>query len=112
MFYENYPRFLDSILLALIDNYQNSKTLDELKNIVFKDELSKGYKLDTPNENIKRLSDEVFTYTEYLKFAISFLHNDGLLIYDESKEIIKITSKGFLKIKPEGFSDKIKNDKK
>ena len=63
MFYKNYPRFLDSILKCFTEDYKESKTIDQIKKIVFKDEISKDYDLDTPDENVDRLSDEVFTYT-------------------------------------------------
>ena len=39
MLYENFPRFLDSILLAFSEDYNKSKSLDKLKSIVFKEEL-------------------------------------------------------------------------
>ena len=111
MFYKNYPRFLDSILKCFTEDYKESKTIDQIKKIVFKDEISKGYDLDTPDENVDRLSDEVFTYTEYLIFALSFLHNDNLVVFDEKNNSVTITTKGFFKIKTEGFEKKISNDR-
>lgn len=116
MFHENFPKFLDSVLLAFSDDYNKSKSIEELKIIVFKDELSKGYSLDKPDENLQKLANSLFTYIEYLEYALNFLAQEGLVNYDESKrkdeKSITITSKGFFKIKTEGFAKKIKSDKK
>ena len=115
MLYENFPHFLDSILLAFSEDYNNSKSLDKLKSIVFKEELLKGYDLNEPDENLKRISTEIFTYSEYLKYGLDFLNQEGLISYDnikrDNEDSIKITSNGFFKIKTQGFESKIKDDK-
>lgn len=115
MFYENYPQFLDSILFAFSEDYNNSKSLEELKSIVFKREFSKGYDLSKPDENLKRVTNELFTYSDYLRYGLNFLQQEGLITFDGTKrdneKSINITSNGFFKIKTQGFVDKIKNDK-
>lgn len=116
MFYKNFPKFLDTILLSFSDDYNKSKSIEELKNIVFKEELSKGYDLAKPDGNLKKLADSLFTYVDYLKYALNFLNQEGLVNYDESKRTdeksITITSKGFFKIKTESYTNKIKNEKR
>ena len=115
MLYKNYPGFLDSILSAFSEDYNNSKSFDELKSIVFKNEISEGYDLNKPDENLKRFTTELFTYSDYLKYGLIFLKQEGLINFDESKRDnekgISITSNGFFKIKTQGFEDKINNDK-
>lgn len=115
MLYENFPKLLDSILLAFSEDYNSLKSLDELKQIVFKDVLGKGYSLSHLDENIKILGKEIFTSSEYLKYGLNFLSQEGLIIFDISKrddeKSIKITSNGFFKIKTQGFEAKINNDK-
>lgn len=115
MFYENFPKFLDKILSAFSEDYNIPKSLDELTQIVFKSQIDKGYDLDKPDENLKTLTNELFTYPEYLKYALDFLSQENLINYNKSarndEKSITITSKGFFKIKTEGFEKKIKNDK-
>ena len=115
MFYENFPLFLDSVLFAFSNDYNTVKSVNELKEIVFKKELSKGYDLNTPDENLKRLNSSLFTYVDYLEYALAFLHQEELVIFDKlrrsDEKSVTITSKGFFKIKTEGFATKIKNDK-
>lgn len=115
MFHYNFPKFLDKILLAFSNDYNISKSLDELTQIVFKNQITKGYDLNKPNKNLKTITDELFNYPKYLEYALNFLDQEGLIKYDKSagrnEKSISITSKGFLKIKTEGFSAKIKNDK-
>ncbi len=115
MFYKNYLKFLDSILRCFSDDYNNSKSVDDLKQFVFKNVLSKGYDINKPDKNLKRITEEVFTYTDYLKYGIEFLKQEGLITYDDTKrdseKSVRITSKGFNKIKTEGFYKKSKNDK-
>ena len=110
MFYKNYLKFLDSILRCFSDDYNNSKSVDDLKQFVFKNALSKGYDINKSDENLKRITEEVFTYTDYLKYGIEFLKQEGLITYDDTKrdseKNVRITSKGFNKIKTEGFYKK------
>ena len=115
MFYENYPKFLDSILLAFSNDFNKEKSLIELKNIVFKDYLSKGFSLQDLDKNLDILTKETFTYSKYLKYGLHFLQQEELINYDESKtdrtKSIFITSKGFHKIKTQGFEEKIITDR-
>lgn len=115
MFYENFPKFLDRILLAFSNDYNKEKSLDELIQIVFKSQIANGYDLKKPDKNLKTITDELFTYPEYLEYALDFLNQENLINYNKSarsdEKSITITSKGFFKIKTEGFAKKIKNDK-
>ena len=116
MLYENYPKFLDSILKAFSEDYNKELSLNDLKSVVFKNYLNKGYSLGDLDKNLEILVKETFTYSDYLIYGLNFLEKEELIIYDKSKtdrtKSINITSKGFNKIKTEGFEEKILNDKK
>ncbi len=115
MLYKNFPTFLDTILYAFTKDYNVPKSLDELTEIVFKKEISKGYNINNPDENLKRLTNEIFNYPKYLEYALDFLNQEGLVYFDKTKrnneKSIIITSKGFFKIRTQGFAEKIKTDK-
>ena len=115
MFYENFPKFLDAILISFSDDFNAEKSLEELTQIIFKEQIDKGYDITKPDENLKKLADELFTYPSYLIYALNFLQQEGLIIYNftlrDNEKSIKITSKGFFKVKTESFSEKIANDK-
>lgn len=115
MFYENFPKFLDAILISFSDDFNAEKSLEELTQIIFKEQIDKGHDLTKPDDNLKKLGDKMFTYPSYLIYALNFLQQEGLIIYDltlrGNQKSIKITSKGFFKIKTESFSEKITNDK-
>lgn len=115
MLHENFPRLLDRILLAFLKDYNVPKSLDELKPTVFIDILGEGYSLDNLEKNLEIFCKETFDYTDYIKYGLNFLQQEGLITYDSSKrddeKSVIITSKGFFKIKTESFSDKIENYK-
>lgn len=115
MLQENFPKLLDRILSAFLDNYNSPKSLDELKSTVFIDILGKDYSLENLDKNLEIACKEIFDYTDYIKYGLNFLQEEGLIIYDSSKmdneKSVRITSKGFFKIKTESFSDKIESDK-
>lgn len=115
MFEKNFPFFLDAILQSFVNDYNQIKSVDSLKSIVFKKEHSKKYNKKPSNANLDRLAKEVIHDSNYLIYALNFLQQEELIVYDNSKynnvDSITITSKGYFKIKTEGFSRKIKNDR-
>jgi hypothetical protein len=116
MLYNNFPKYLDDILLSFSNDLNRYKSVRQLTGIVFKKEVSKKYDLSKPIENSTMLGNELFTYPSYIRYALEFLHREDYVIFDNTKrddeESVIITSKGFYKIKTEGFAKKIRNDKR
>ena len=116
MLYDNFPKYLDDILLSFSNDLDQTKSINELTKIVFKKEVSKKYDLNKPIENSRMLGNEVHTYPSYLRYALDFLHQEGYVVFDYTKRAdeksVYVTTKGFYKIRTEGFAKKIKNDRR
>lgn len=114
-FRENFPKLLDDILLSFSNDFNIPKSIDELKTIVFKKQLSKEYTSKNVDKNFDRFFKETDVYYEFLDYLLSFLHQEKLIVYNKSsikaQSLVTITSKGFFKIKTESFHEKIRNDK-
>lgn len=109
MLHKKFPKFLDKILLAFTDDFNQPKSLEQLKQIVFKKELSSNTNNLTADEHLSRMFTQAIDYNEYLEHALSFLQQEKLVVLNDAN--YSITSKGYFKIKTESFVQKIKNDK-
>ena len=107
----NFSKTLDTILLSFVKDYNKPKTLDELNKLVFPEDFEKEYPKETPDKNISHLIEREITNKNYLEYALEFLNQEDLVVYDSKTNAGQITSKGFLKIETQGFEDKIKYDK-
>ena len=110
MLYKDFPLFLDSIL-DCFENVNKTKTVEEIKRTIFKDEFNKKYPLNTPNKNLEDLAKYVFDKSDYIRFGLEFLDNEKLIVYNKENQTATITPKGFFKVKNESFSSII-SDKK
>lgn len=106
---KDFAKSLDSILKAFTLDFNKEKSIDELVNILFEKEI----KTKPDNKNYSAtVFGKMFDFKDYTKYCLNFLKDENLIDYSEEKELVKIKSKGFLKIRTEGFYQKIKNDKR
>lgn len=104
---KNPANFFDKILTFLSSDYNRSFTIDEIVNDVYKEEIVQNSK---SSSGLKGLTADTH-YKSNVINAIMFLKSQGLVAYDEQKETAFINTKGFIKIKTEGFVKEIRNKK-
>lgn len=110
MLYKDFPLFLDSILNCF-ENVNKTKTVEEIKRVIYKNELTKSYPPNTPNKNIEDLAKYVFDKSDYIRFGLEFLDNEKLINYSKESQTATITPKGFFKVKNESFATIITDNK-
>src|SRR5690554_1271426 len=95
----NPQKFFDAILKLLSSDFNKAWTVRTIT-----DHLMSQEKTDAYSESIIRKQTETD-----VKNSLLFLSNDSLTSYNPCQEIAYITTKGFVKIKTEGFQKEIKN---
>lgn len=100
----NPSKFFDNILSFLSSDYNRIFTIEEVKNHIYKKQISNIAK-STTIDNI--FSDEYFETN--IVNAVMFLNREGLVAYNEKEKQVFINTKGFVKHKTENFTQEIKN---
>ena len=98
--HNNPSKLLDGILKILADDFNSSKTINELTLKFFERELKK--------EEQFNLSVVIPQYETITLNALLFLLNEGFVSTKDNNSFL-ITTKGFIKLKTESFSKEIKN---
>jgi hypothetical protein len=102
----NPAKFLDKILTILSSHFNNFFDVEYLGKVIYKypkSEIKNGKIVF----NMPLTDEHKINIINYLMF----LNSEGLVTFDEKKEIAFINTKGFIKIKTESFVQEIRNKK-
>lgn len=103
----NPAKFFDGILNYLSTDYNKTFTIDEIIAKIYKKNIKNNAKSSSGLDGL--LADKY--YKSNVINAVMFLHSQDLISYDEKDQTVFINTKGFVKIKTEGFVKEIRNKK-
>ena len=105
----NPAKFFDNILKFLSSDYNRIFTIEEVVLEVYKKQIVEN---NNNNNNSNIGLDGIFAdkyYESNVLNAVMFLNSQGFVAYNEINKTVLINTKGFVKIKTEGFAKEIQN---